>query len=373
MRPTSLTLQLISTTAITLIIGYGVARAEMGGEARSADRKIEKQLDDRELTPIRPIRRVGSDSWPDAKAAEQQSAQQKKDEATRAANERSTTGQAPKEQPAEQAAQPASQDNKAAKTLASEPPKDNAQKQAAEPPKPDAAKQAAQPEPSKQQAAQPEPNKQAAEQKAEPANQDTAANNGQDKGAASIRLGTDASGKVAINDDQERQISRVIRKQNVRPVDNPGIDIKVGVSVPKTIRLGAVSADLVEVLPQFRGYSFFATRDNVVIVEPSSMKIIALIPVQTGGSVVTTRGAPPAETSRTTVRRETPRTTTRTTTRTTSAAPSLHDVETAIEQDINRRHVIRDTTGSGTVYRSYRMEPQERTVIIERRRGLPFW
>jgi hypothetical protein len=339
-RATAFTLQLLATSALALVLGAGSVHAQMGSDARSNDRKVEKQLDDRALTPIRPIRRVGPDSWPDAKPAEQQAAQQKKDEATRAANSRETTGQT-----AGRDASPGAAQN---------PLNNQAAQGAAEPAKPDASKQqAAEPKTEPTAAPKPEPGRD---------QQDTAAANTKDKGAASIRLGTDANGKVAINDDQERQISRVMRRHNVRAI-NPGFDVKVGAAVPRSVQLAAVSSDLVDILPQFRGYSYFATRETIVIVEPSDMKVIALIPVAVGGTAVTRESAPPPS-SKATVR-ETSRNMTRG-----NAAPDMRAVEAAIERDIRQRNTISETAGT-TVYRA---EPVERTVIIERRRGVfPWW
>ncbi|MGI8527696.1 MAG: DUF1236 domain-containing protein [Pseudolabrys sp.] len=102
----------------------------------------------------------------------------------------------------------------------------------------------------------------------------------QPDGAASIRLGTDAAGRVALNAEQERQIGAAIRAHHVEPLAQVDFDVKVGTAVPAAVRLGAVSNEVVEVLPQFRGYSYFATREQIVIVEPSTKKIVALLPVR---------------------------------------------------------------------------------------------
>ena len=64
--------KVLSATAFALLIGVStftidVAIAQNGGEARSNDREMKKTLDDKHLTPIRPIRRVGDDNWPTAK------------------------------------------------------------------------------------------------------------------------------------------------------------------------------------------------------------------------------------------------------------------------------------------------------------------
>src|SRR4051812_31121365 len=133
--------RLLSTTAIALALGLTAAAAQSGGDVRKNDRKIEKALDNRELTPIRPIRRVGPDSWPQAQPSEQQSADQKKNETTQL----STTGQASKDdkpntnQASDQKTQPAN--NQAAapnanqgNNQAASPPAGQANSQPASPP-----------------------------------------------------------------------------------------------------------------------------------------------------------------------------------------------------------------------------------------------
>jgi hypothetical protein len=42
-------------------------------------------------------------------------------------------------------------------------------------------------------------------------------------------------------------------------------------------------AEVVEILPQYRGYNFFAVRDDIMIVEPSTYKIVDVLP-RTGRS-----------------------------------------------------------------------------------------
>jgi len=47
--------------------------------------------------------------------------------------------------------------------------------------------------------------------------------------------------------------------------------------------LQGAMADVVEVVPQYRGYDFFVVRDEIVIVEPSTYKIVTVLP-RSGGS-----------------------------------------------------------------------------------------
>jgi hypothetical protein len=65
---------------------------------------------------------------------------------------------------------------------------------------------------------------------------------------------------------------------NVQPLTNVNFSLSVGTAVPRDVRLQPLPADVVEVVPQYRGYNFVLVRDEIVIVEPSSYKIVAVLP-----------------------------------------------------------------------------------------------
>jgi hypothetical protein len=52
--------------------------------------------------------------------------------------------------------------------------------------------------------------------------------------------------------------------------------ISVGTVIPRTVTLHAPPPIVIEVYPQWRGYRFVLVED-VVIIEPSSYRIVALI------------------------------------------------------------------------------------------------
>jgi hypothetical protein len=70
--------------------------------------------------------------------------------------------------------------------------------------------------------------------------------------------------------------------------------VSVGAVVPRDVRLQTLPSDVVEVVPQYRGYDFFVVRDEIVIVEPSTYKIVTVLP-RSGGS---TAAAPASSRSR---------------------------------------------------------------------------
>ena len=88
----------------------------------------------------------------------------------------------------------------------------------------------------------------------------------------STRDRASASLNVNINETQRTRIATAFSRLNVRPV-NVNFRIAAGVAVPRTVVLHTLPVDIVEVVPQFRGYSFFMTRDEqIVIVEPRTKK-----------------------------------------------------------------------------------------------------
>ena len=69
----------------------------------------------------------------------------------------------------------------------------------------------------------------------------------------------------------------------MQPLTNVNFSLSVGTAVPRDVRLQTLPADVVEIVPQYRGYSFFVVRDEIVIVEPSTYKIVTVLP-RSGGS-----------------------------------------------------------------------------------------
>lgn len=89
---------------------------------------------------------------------------------------------------------------------------------------------------------------------------------------------TDVNASVNINDQQRTRISTSISHLNVQPLNNVNFSLSVGTAVPRDVRLQPLPAEVVEIVPQYRGYNFVLVKDEIVIVEPSSYKIVAVLP-----------------------------------------------------------------------------------------------
>ncbi|TYM00135.1 DUF1236 domain-containing protein [Bradyrhizobium rifense] len=89
---------------------------------------------------------------------------------------------------------------------------------------------------------------------------------------------TNMNASVNINDQQRTRISTSISHLNLQPLNNVNFSLSVGTVVPRDVRVQPLPAEVVEIVPQYRGYDFVLVKDEIVIVEPSSYKIVAVMP-----------------------------------------------------------------------------------------------
>jgi hypothetical protein len=54
--------------------------------------------------------------------------------------------------------------------------------------------------------------------------------------------------------------------------------ITVGEAIPRTVHLYRFPASVMEYAPQYRGYEYILVGDDVLVVDPRSMRIVAVIP-----------------------------------------------------------------------------------------------
>lgn len=86
-----------------------------------------------------------------------------------------------------------------------------------------------------------------------------------------------ASGAVNLTQEQRTKVVTTIKQTNVRPVTNVNFNISVGTVVPRSVTLHPLPATIVEVYPAWRGYRFVLVRDGIIIIEPDTYRIVAVI------------------------------------------------------------------------------------------------
>jgi hypothetical protein len=99
------------------------------------------------------------------------------------------------------------------------------------------------------------------------------------KTGADTKTSAPASGAVALTADQKAKIRTSVLTANAPRVTNVNFSINVGTVVPRTVRVVSVPPTLVEIHPAWRGFLYFVHGDEIVIVEPGTLRIVAVIEV----------------------------------------------------------------------------------------------
>jgi hypothetical protein len=83
-----------------------------------------------------------------------------------------------------------------------------------------------------------------------------------------------------LTDEQRTRIrSRVIGARGAPRVDHVGFDVAVGTAIPRGhIHVAPVPRYLVRIDPAWRGFLYFVYEDELVIVNPQDMRIVAVLP-----------------------------------------------------------------------------------------------
>jgi hypothetical protein len=114
--------------------------------------------------------------------------------------------------------------------------------------------------------------------------QGQAQQNGTGKGQAQTGTqpgtkGAMTTSNVSLTSEQKTVIRSKVLTGSAPRVTNVNFDIRVGTVVPRTVRVAPVPVTLVEIEPRWRGYMYFVYSDEIIIVEPRSLKIVAVLEV----------------------------------------------------------------------------------------------
>jgi hypothetical protein len=86
-------------------------------------------------------------------------------------------------------------------------------------------------------------------------------------------------GNVSLTTEQRAKIRSSVLTANAPRVADVNFSVSVGTVVPRSVRLVAVPAPLIEIHPAWRGFLYFVHRDRIVIVEPGTLRIVTILVV----------------------------------------------------------------------------------------------
>jgi uncharacterized protein DUF1236 len=100
-------------------------------------------------------------------------------------------------------------------------------------------------------------------------------------------------GVITLNEQQNTRVGQAIRQANVRPLTNVRFSIAVGTTVPADVQLNVLPPELVEIVPQYRGFSFVVVEQEALIIDPGSRAIVAVVPFEAQQTTGANQAAPP--------------------------------------------------------------------------------
>ncbi len=106
--------------------------------------------------------------------------------------------------------------------------------------------------------------------------------NAESKGATDNKSQTttgQAGAGAKLSGEQRTRISTVIRQQNIRPVEHVNFSVSIGTRVPHDVGFHPLPTEIVTIYPDWRGYEMFLVGDQIVVVNPRTLEIVAVLDV----------------------------------------------------------------------------------------------
>jgi hypothetical protein len=90
---------------------------------------------------------------------------------------------------------------------------------------------------------------------------------------------TGGSSSVSLNTEQKTKIRQTVLTSSAPRVTSVNFDVRVGTVVPRSVHVAVLPPLLVEIAPHWRGYRYFVYHDEIIIVEPDTLRIVAVLDV----------------------------------------------------------------------------------------------
>jgi hypothetical protein len=85
-----------------------------------------------------------------------------------------------------------------------------------------------------------------------------------------------ASGAAKLSTEQRTKISAAFRQHRV-PSVHLNVSVSVGTRVPENVHFYPIPEEVVVIYPEWRGYDYILVGDEIVVIDPSSHEIVAIL------------------------------------------------------------------------------------------------
>ena len=85
-----------------------------------------------------------------------------------------------------------------------------------------------------------------------------------------------AAGSANLSTEQRTKITTIIRQNKVEPA-HLNVSVRVGTRVPESVRFYPLPAEVFVVYPEWRGYNYILVGDQILVVDPRTHEIVAIL------------------------------------------------------------------------------------------------
>ena len=85
-----------------------------------------------------------------------------------------------------------------------------------------------------------------------------------------------AAGSANLSTEQRTKINTIIRQHKVEPA-HLNVSVRVGTRVPESVRFYPLPAEVFVVYPEWRGYSYILVGDQILVINPRTHEIVAIL------------------------------------------------------------------------------------------------
>ncbi|WP_175493861.1 DUF1236 domain-containing protein [Microvirga guangxiensis] len=89
--------------------------------------------------------------------------------------------------------------------------------------------------------------------------------------------GSSTNAVAKLDTEKRTEVTQAFSSTNVNTVTKVNFNVSVGTTITEEVRLAPLPAEVIRIVPQYRGYSYVVVRDEIVIVEPRTKKIVEVI------------------------------------------------------------------------------------------------
>ena len=89
-----------------------------------------------------------------------------------------------------------------------------------------------------------------------------------------------SANRVQLTEEKRTNVGQTLGKEtNLNRATNVNVTVNIGTRLPRSVRLVALPASIIAIVPEYRTYRYVVINDQVCIVEPNTFEIVEVIPV----------------------------------------------------------------------------------------------